>query len=422
LMATLFRATALETRFPLNMNVLTADRTPRVLGLREVLRQWLDHRQEVLVRRSRHRVAAIEKRLAILDGFLAVYLNLDEVIRIIRTEDEPKPVLMKTFSLVEMQAEAILNMRLRSLRRLEEMEIRKEHKALTKELRGLRGLLEDVGLRWTRIAEELEEVRGRFGDGPLGTRRTELGDVPAEVAISLDAHLEREPITVVLSEKGWIRAVRGHLADGAELKFKEGDRLRRLVPCETTDKLCLFATNGRAYTLKAGELPRGRGDGQPVRLLAEMSNEDDIAALFIWRDGARHLVASSAGRGFVVKAADLFAEKRTGKQVLNVKPGETAAFCVPAEGDHVAAIGQHRKLLVFPLEQVPEMARGGGVTLQKYKDGGLRDVKVFRLAEGLTWKLGEKTRTETDLAAWLGERAQVGRMPPNGFPKSGLFG
>ena len=421
LMATLFRATQLESRFPLNMNVLTADRTPRVLGLREVLRQWLDHRQIVLVRRSNHRLAAIERRLEILEGFLAVYLNLDEVIRIIRNEDEPKPVLMKTFELTDVQAEAILNMRLRSLRKLEELEIRKEHKNLSRERKDLQTLLKDTALQWDRIVGELEETRAKFGDGVLGKRRTELGSAAADVEVSTEAFVEREPITVILSEKGWIRAVKGHGIDAEAQKFKEGDRLRMLVPCETTDKLCLFATNGRAYTLKAADLPRGRGDGQAVRLLAELTNEDDVAEFFIWREGGRHLVASNAGRGFLVKSEDLLAEKRTGKTVLNLKPGEEALLCRPAEGDHIAVIGENKKLLVFPLDQVPEMARGAGVMLQKYKDGGLGDAKVFRIADGLTWKLGEKTRTETNLRDWLGERAQAGRMPPNGFPKSGKF-
>ncbi len=421
LMETLFRATALESRFPLNMNVLTADRTPVVLGLKGVLRAWLDHRQIVLVRRSQHRLAAIERRLEILDGFLAVFLNLDEVIRIIRFEDEPKATLISTFTLNDVQAEAILNMRLRSLRRLEEMEIRKEHAALSKELAGVRRLLDSEKLRWDRIAAELADTAKKFGDGPLGARRTMLGDVPAAIEVSTDAFMEREPITVILSDKGWLRAVKGHLAEGTELKFKEGDKLRLAVPCETTDRLCLFATQGRAYTLKAGDLPRGRGDGQPVRLIAEMTNEDDVRALFVLRDGARYLVASNAGRGFIVKSEDLVSEKRTGKQVLNMKPGEEATICAPSNGDHLAVIGDNKKLLVFPLDQVPEMARGAGVMLQKYRDGGMRDAKVFRLADGLTWKLGEKTRTETALRDWLGERAQAGRLPPNGFPKSGKF-
>jgi topoisomerase-4 subunit A len=421
LMATLFRATALESRFPLNMNVLTADRTPRVLSLRDVLRQWLDHRQEVLVRRSRHRLGVIDRRLEILDGFLSVFLNLDEVIRIIRTEDEPKPVLMQTFSLSDMQAEAILNMRLRSLRKLEELEIRKEHKNLTKERRDLNALLKSEDLRWDRIVAELEETRAKFGGGTLGARRTELGSAPADVDVSTEAFVEREAITVILSEKGWIRAVKGHISDGDSQKFKEGDRLRLLVPCETTDRLCLFATNGRAYTLKAADLPRGRGDGQPVRLLADLTNEDDVAALFVWREGARYLVASSAGRGFVVKSEDMLAEKRTGKTVLNLKSGEEALICTPADGDHIAVIGENKKLLIFPIDQVPSMARGAGVMLQKYKDGGMKDAKVFRLEDGLSWKLGEKTRTETAPRDWLGERAQAGRLPPNGFPKSGKF-
>lgn len=421
LMETLFRATALEGRFPLNMNVLTADRTPMVLGLRGVLRAWLDHRHEVLVRRSRHRLAAIERRLEILEGYLAVFLNLDEVIRIIREEDEPKPRLMERFTLTELQAEAILNMRLRSLRRLEEMEIRREHKGLTRERKELTALLGKESLRWARIADELEETRKRFGAGALGDRRTVLGGPPTAATVDFEAIVEREPITVVLSEKGWVRALRGHLADGAELKFKDGDALRLLLPCQTTDRLCLFGTNGRAYTLRAGDLPRGRGDGQPIRLLAELGNEDDVAALFVWRDGVRWLVASKAGRGMLVRSDDLLAEKRTGKQVLNLKPGDEALICLPAEGDHLAVVGEGRKLLVFPLEQVPELSRGAGVVLQKYKDGGLNDAKVFRLADGLTWRLGEKTRTETALGEWIGERGQVGRMPPSGFPKSGRF-
>jgi topoisomerase-4 subunit A len=422
LMQTLFRATALETRFPLNMNVLDATRTPRVMPLRDVLRAWLDHRHEVLVRRSRHRLAAIERRLEVLQGYLSVYLNLDEVIRIIREEDEPKPRLMERFTLSEVQAEAILNMRLRSLRKLEEMEIRREHKSLAKERKEIQALLKDDALRWERIAGELLEVQKKFGSGSLGARRTEFGAAPQPAEMETHAFIEREPITVVLSEKGWIRAVRGHVSDGSDLKFKEGDRLKLLLPCFTTDRLCLFGTNGRAYTLKAADLPRGRGDGQPVRLVADLTNEDDVATMFVPNEGGKYLVASSAGRGFVVAAPELLAEKRTGKQVLNLKPGEEAALCVPVEGDHVAVVGENRRLLVFPIDQMPEMPRGAGVILQKYREGGLRDAKVFRLADGLTWRLGEKVRTENNLRDWLGERAQAGRLPPNGFPKSGRFG
>jgi len=421
LMETLFRATQLETRFSLNMNVLTADHTPVVMGLGGVLRAWLDHRHEVLERRSRYRLAAIQRRLEVLDGYLAVYLNLDEVIRIIREEDHPKPALIAHFTLTDTQAEAILNMRLRSLRRLEEMEIRKEHKALSREAKDIGALLKDEKLRWARIESELEQTIAKFGSGKLGDRRTTFGEAPSGLDVSAEQLIEREPITVILSQKGWIRALRGHLAEAAELKFKEGDALRLLIPCQSTDRLCLIATGGRAHTLRAGDLPRGRGDGQPLRIAAEMGNDDDVVTLFVWQEGRRYLLASDAARGFLIASADLLAEKRTGKQVLNLKPGERTLLCAAAEGDHVATIGTNRKLLVFPLDQVPDLSRGSGVLLQKYRDGALADAKVFRLEDGLTWKLGDKTRTETDLRPWLGLRAQAGRLPPNGFPKSGRF-
>jgi topoisomerase-4 subunit A len=421
LMETVFRATALESRFPLNMNVLDATRTPRVMALGEVLRAWLDHRHEVLVRRTRHRLAAIERRIEVLDGYLLVYLNLDEVIRIIREEEEPKPRLMARFELSEVQAESILNMRLRSLRRLEEMEIRKEHRNLTKERREAQALLKDTGQRWERIVAELETTREKFGGGKLGARRTEIGVAPVAMEVATEGFVEREPLTVVLSDKGWIRAFKGHLDEDAELRFKEGDKLKLRLHCQTTDRLTLFGTNGRAYTLKPADLPRGRGDGQPVRLVAELTNEDDVLALFVANEGGKYLVASSTGRGFVVPGTELSAEKRTGKQVLNLRPGEEAQVCVPAEGDHVAMVGANRRLLVFPLDQIPEMARGAGVILQRYKDGRLADAKVFRFAEGLSWRLGEKTRTETNLRDWLGERAQTGRLPPNGFPRAPKF-
>ncbi len=421
LMETLFRATQLETRFSLNMNVLTADHTPVVMGLGGVLRAWLDHRHEVLERRSRYRLAAIQRRLEVLDGYLAVYLNLDEVIRIIREEDHPKPALIAHFTLTDTQAEAILNMRLRSLRRLEEMEIRKEHKALSREAKDIGALLKDEKLRWARIESELEQTIAKFGSGKLGDRRTTFGEAPSGLDVSAEQLIEREPITVILSQKGWIRALRGHLAEAAELKFKEGDALRLLIPCQSTDRLCLIATGGRAHTLRAGDLPRGRGDGQPLRIAAEMGNDDDVVTLFVWQEGRRYLLASDAARGFLIASADLLAEKRTGKQLLNLKPGERTLLCAAAEGDHVATIGTNRKLLVFPLDQVPDLSRGSGVLLQKYRDGALADAKVFRLEDGLTWKLGDKTRTEADLRPWLGLRSQAGRLPPNGFPKSGRF-
>ena len=421
LMETLFRATALESRFPLNMNVLDADRTPRVMSLKEVLRAWLDHRHEVLQRRTNHRLGAIARRLEILDGYLIAYLNLDEVIRIIREEDEPKPRLMERFGLNDTQTEAILNMRLRALRRLEEMEIRKEHKKLSAEQKKLQALMKSEAARWQTIGEEIESMRTRFGDGALGARRTATGAALPEVVVDEAAFVEREPITVILSEKGWIRAQKGHVSLDGELRFKEGDSLSIALHAETTDRLVLFATNGKAFTLKADAIPRGRGDGQPVRLMLDLTNEDAVVTMFVHREGLRYLVAASDGKGFLVKGEELLAEKRTGKQVLNVDPPTEAAVCVPAEGDSIAVIGDNRKLLLFPLDQVPEMTRGRGVQLQSYRDGGLADVKVFTRKEGLSWALGERTRVETDLRAWVGNRAGAGKAPPNGFPRSNRF-
>jgi topoisomerase-4 subunit A len=421
LMETMFRATSLESRFPLNMNVLDAERTPRVMSLREVLRAWLDHRHVVLVRRTEHRLAAIARRLEILDGYLIAYLNLDEVIRIIRAEDEPRPVLMATFSLSELQADSILNMRLRSLRKLEEMEIRKEHKKLSAEQKRLQGLMGSDAKRWAAIAEEIAATRAAFGDGALGKRRTETGRLLPAVLVDETAFVEREPITVILSDKGWIRAQKGHIPLDGEIRFKEGDSLLVALHAETTDRIVVFATNGKAYTIKADTLPRGRGDGQPVRLLLDLTNEVAVVAMFVHRDATRFLVAASDGKGFIVKGEDLLAEKRTGKQVMNIDPPTEAALCVPADGDTVAVIGENRKLLVFPIDQVPEMSRGRGVQLQAYRDGGLSDAKVFTRADGLTWTLGGRTRTEADLRAWMGNRAGAGKAPPNGFPKGNRF-
>ncbi len=428
LMETMFRATSLETRFSLNMNVLNAERTPLVMGLKQVLRAWLDHRHEVLIRSTNHRLAAIGRRMEILAGYLSVFLNLDEVIHIIRTEDEPKRELIRRFSLNENQAEAILNMRLRSLRRLEEIEIRKEHDELAQEQADLVALLAQTDKRWHRIGDELAAIRAKFMGGLLGMRRTVIADAPAPMVIDATAHIEREAITAILSDKGWVRAVRGAVADTAELKFKEGDKLRLLVPCETIDRLCLFATNGKFFTVRAVDLPRGRGDGQPVRLLGDLSNEDDVVALFPWREKTRYLVASTTGRGFLVSGDEILAEKRTGKQVLNLKPDEEAKICVPVTGDHVAITSKAGSLLIFPLDQVPEMTRGGGVILQKYKSGGLLDseglcdLRLFNLADGLSWKQGDRLRTETNLTPWIAARGSVGKKPPHGFPRSGRFG
>jgi topoisomerase-4 subunit A len=421
MMETLFRLTALESRFPLNMNVLDADRTPKVMGLKDVLRAWLDHRHVVLVRRTEHRLAAIARRLEILDGYLIVYLNLDEVIRIVREEDKPKEALMATFSLTEIQANAILDMRLRALRRLEEMEIRKEHKKLTTEQKKLQGLMQSEKARWNAIAEELEAIRTKFGSGPLGDRRSEIGKALPEVAIDDTHFVEKEPITVILSEKGWIRAQRGHLPAEAELKFKEGDELLAAVHAQTTDRLVLFATNGKSYTLRADAIPRGRGDGQPVRLLVDLTNEDAVVAMFVHADGAKWLVASTDGKGFVVKGEDLLAEKRTGKQVLLVEAGKEALVCAPVSGDSVAVTSSDR-LLVFPLDQLPEMSRGRGVQLIALKDGELKDAKTFALKEGLSWRYGGGVKVETDLRAWRGQRAGAGKSPPDRFPRDRRFG
>ncbi|MGE5504134.1 MAG: DNA topoisomerase IV subunit A [Actinomycetota bacterium] len=426
LMEQLFRQTDLESRFPLNMNVLAPDDhghlVPQVMGLKGVLQAFLDHRMEVLERRSLHRLDKIARRLEVLAGFLIAYLNLDEVIRIIREEDEAKAALIKRFELTEVQAEAILNMRLRSLRKLEEIEIKREHANLSKEQKDLQDLLADEARRWKKIASEIAEVGKKFGQAtPLGRRRTELGEAPSAVVVPIEAFIEREPITVVLSDKGWIRALKGHSDDTAALKFKEGDQLKFALKAETTDKLLLFASDGRFYTLGGDKLPSGRGFGEPLRLMIDLANDADIVHVMVHRPGRRLLVSSNAGRGFQVDEAEVLAQTRSGKMVLNLEAGEKATFCLPVEGDAVAVIGDNRKLLVFMADEIPVMTRGRGVMLQKYRDGGAADIKVFKLADGLSWALGERVRTETDLTPWLGKRASVGRLPPTGFPRSNKF-
>jgi topoisomerase IV subunit A len=425
LMESLFRATDLEIRYPLNLNVLDADNTPRVMNLREALKAFLDHRHVVLVRRTNNRLAAIERRLEILDGFLIAYLNLDEVIRIIREEDDPKAKMMRRWKLTDTQVEAILNMRLRALRKLEEIEIKTEHKALTAERKDLKGLLKDEDRRWKTIAGEIEALKKQFpATSPLGRRRTEIADAPAPIEVPIEALVEREPVTVICSDKGWIRTMKGHLTPEqlADVKYKEGDRARFVLTAQSTDKLLLFATNGRFYTLGIDKLPGGRGHGEPVRLMLDLGNDQDLVQLLVHKPGRKLLVAAADGRGFVVPEDEVIAQTRAGKQVLNLAEGVEAAVCTPAEGDHAAVVGENRKLIIFELAELPEMTRGRGVTLQKYKDGGLSDAKVFTLAEGLTWRSGERTRTENDLQPWIGKRAQAGRLPPNGFPKANKFG
>ena len=485
LMGTLFRNSDLEVRFSLNMNVLIDGVTPKVCSMKEVLRAFLDFRREVLIRRSRHRMAKIDHRLEVLQGLITAFLNLDRVIEIIRYDDEPKIALMyedwstphqatltramseaeyrsplegvdidalrlvadaeaeatgvlsetapdrevpqsyegRENGLSDVQAEAILNMRLRSLRRLEEEALVRERDALMEERADLEDLLEDETLQWDAIAEQLREVRKAFGrafDG--GARRTAFAEAGEVEEVPLEAMIDREPITVVCSKMGWIRAMSGHIDLDRELKFKDGDVGRFVFHAETTDRLLVFGTNGRFYTLSAANLPGGRGMGEPLRLMVDLPNESDIVDLFIHKPGRKLLVASSAGDGFIVPEDDVLAQTRTGKQVLNVKDSVRAQVCRPVTGDHVACVGENRKVLVFALGELPEMGRGKGVRLQKYKDGGLSDATTFTLAEGLSWlDPAGRTRTETELAEWIGKRAGTGRMAPRGFPRDNRF-
>jgi topoisomerase-4 subunit A len=427
LMESLFKLTELESRVPLNMNVLIRGRIPKVVGLAEALSEWLAHRRDVLLRRSRYRLSQIEHRLEVLGGYLIAYLNLDKVIKIIRNEDEPKPVLMKTFKLSDVQAEAILNMRLRNLRRLEEMEIRREDKELRAEKKSLEELVRSEKQQWKKIADEIKSLRDKFGPKtPLGKRRTGFAEAPEhdEAAIE-EALVEREPITVVVSEKGWIRALRGQVADLSNLAFKADDALKLAFFAETTSKLLVFATNGRFYTIEAAKLPGGRGHGEPVRLFIDLEQEADVIAVFRYQGGRKLLVASRQGRGFIVAEDECLANTRKGKQVLNVKAPDAAAAVAPAEGELVAAIGENRKMLIFPIDQVPEMTRGRGVRLQRHKDGGLSDIKTFEVEKGLTWtdSAGRVFNlTLKELADWRGNRADAGRLAPKGFPKTNKFG
>ena len=453
LMGMLFRNSDLELRFSLNMNVLIDGLTPKVCSMKEVLRAFLDHRQEVLVRRSGHRLAKIDHRLEVLEGFILAFLNLDRVIDIIRYDTDPKTSLMfedwardhpramaesdyvgpQTYrkvivgqeELSEIQAEAILNMRLRSLRRLEEIELRRERDDLQKERANLDDLLEDVGLQWSKIAEQLRATRRAFGkDYKGGSRRTVFAEVDEMEEVPLEAMIEREPVTIVCSKMGWIRAMSGHLALDKALKYKDGDEAQFIFHAETTDKLIAFGSNGRFFTILAANLPGGRGMGEPLRLMIDLPNEAEIIDLFIYDPKIKRLVASTAGDGFVVNETEIVAQTRSGRQVLNVK-GETKALTSqPIQGKYVACIGENRKMLVFDISELPEMNRGKGVRLQKYKDGGLSDVTTFSMGDGLSWKdPAERTRTveEAELQEWIGKRASAGRMAPRGFPRDNCF-
>jgi topoisomerase-4 subunit A len=427
MMESLFKLTELENRIPLNMNVLVKGRIPKVLGLAEVLREWLDHRRDVLVRRSKFRLSQIEHRLEVLGGYLVAYLNLDKVIKIIRTEDEPKPVLMKTFKLTEVQADAILNMRLRNLRKLEEMEIRSEDKALREEHKKLKALVGSEAQQWATIAGQIREIKTTFGPKTeLGRRRTHFAEAPAhdEAAIE-EAMVVREPITVVVSEKGWVRALRGHVSDLSGVAFKQDDALRFAFPTETTAKILIFGSNGRFYTIDAAKLPGGRGHGEPLRLFIDLEQDADVVAAMAYDGSRKFLVASYQGNGFIVPEAEVLGTTRKGKQVLNLKAPDRAAAVTVVTGEQVATVGENRKLLVFPLDQVPEMTKGRGVRLQRYLDKGLSDVATFEVEKGLTW-IDTAGRTFTlslkDLKDWRGDRAAAGRIRPDRFLTNNKFG
>jgi topoisomerase IV subunit A len=426
LMESLFKLSELELRFPLNMNVLSRGKVPNVLSLKQVLKEWLDHRRDVLIRRSKFRLGEIDKRLELLGGYLIAYLNIDEVIRIIREEDEPKPVMIARFGINDVQAEAILNLRLRALRKLEEFEIRKEFDALTAEKDGIVKLLASDALQWKLVAWEIVEVRAKYGpDTKLGKRRTTFGEAADHAHEDLQtAMIEREPVTVVVSEKGWLRAMKGHLTDYASLTFKEGDRLKLAFHAQTTDRILVFTTGGKFYLIGADRLPGGRGNGEPIRIIVDLENDQDIVTAFVHDPNRKLLLASHEGYGFIVPEKEAAANTRKGIKVMNVKAPDEAKLCLTVTGDTVAIVGENRKMLVFPLTEVPEMARGKGVRLQKYRDGGVLDLKTFAMADGLSWQDAADrtfTRSKDELMEWIGARASAGRTVPKGFPRTGKF-
>ncbi len=425
LMEALFRSCDLETRFNMNLNVLENGLVPKVMNLKEALQNWLDHQQVVLVRRSQFRLEKVLHRLEVLEGYLIVFLNIDEVIRIIRFEDDPKQCLIDTFKLSEVQVEAILNLRLRRLHKLEEIEIRSEHDELTKERDELEKLIKSEARQWTRIKKQIKELQKMFGqDTELGRRRTTIGSTPKPIAVDLDAvMIEKEPVTVICSSQGWIKAMKGHGHNPKDLKYKDGDRGQFILEVQTTDKLIIFATNGRFYTLGCDKLPSGRGFGEPLRIMVDIPNDANVTSMRIHNPGTKMLVASTDGRGFIVKSDDVLAQTKSGKQVLNVSGKVEAALCryVNDGDDHVATIGKNRKMLVFPISELPEMSKGKGVILQKFKEGGLSDAKTFSMETELEYKYGTGTTVVEDIEPWIGKRASAGRLPPNGFPKSNRF-
>jgi len=422
LMEHLFRQTELEVRFAMNMNVLDSDGVPRVMSIKEVLSEFLKHRHNVLIRRANYRLDKINNRLEILSGYLIAYLNLDEIIRIIREEDEPKAMLISKFNLTDNQAEAILNMKLRNLRKLEENEIRKEFDDLTAEKNDLETLLGDEKLRWQAIGGEIKFIREKFGKKTsLGRRRTEFSEAPENIEVTIEALVEKEPITVILSQKGWIRCMKGHVPLSDEFKFKDDDSLHQAIHAQTTDKIILFDTSGKFFNINANEIPSGRGFGQPLRLMIDLGINDNICEMFVFDAKAQYLIASNTGKGFLVDENHILAQTRNGRKIMNLAEGEVACFCKQITGNMVAIIGENRKLLVFKLEEIPTMARGRGVTLQKYKDGCMTDVQIFKEEDGFSYNRAGGIRTETNLLGWLGHRGQVGKLAPFGFPKNNKF-
>ncbi len=422
LMEHLFKQTELEIRFSMNMNVLDSDGVPRVMSIKEVLHEFLQHRIMVLQRRVKYRLEKINARLEILSGYLIAYLNLDEIIRIIREEDEPKKVMMAKFNLTENQAEAILNMKLRSLRKLEEAEIRQEYADLEAEKEQLDALLADEGKRWEAIAGEIKQIKEKFGKKTaLGRRRTEFAEVAEDIEVPVEIFVEKEPITVILSQKGWIRCIKGHANLNDDFKFKDDDALQLAVHAQTTDKIVLFDTSGKFFNISGSEIPSGRGFGQPLRLMIDLGNNDNICEMFVFEPKASYVIASTDGKGFVVDENHLLAQTRNGRKIMNLADGEAAMFCKKITGDMIATVGENRKLLIFPIEEIPGMARGRGVTLQKYKDGRLSDMQIFKKEEGFTFEKNTGAKTETELLAWLGHRGQVGKLVPFGFLKTNKF-
>ena len=422
-MEQLFNATELENRVGLNMNVLGADLIPRVMNLRDVLRCFLEHRETVLVRRSKYRLEKLEHRVEVLEGYRIAYLNLDEVITIIREDAEPKRTLMTKWRLSDRQAEAILNMRLRALRRLEEVSINDEHAALMEERAGLSSILRNKNERQKLIPDQIKSVRKRFGKKTaLGQRRTEISTAPREIVLPVDILIEREPVTIICSQKGWLRLAKGHLKETSALKYKEGDNARFILHAHTTDKMLIFASNGRFYTLAVDKLPSARGHGDPIRLMIDLPVERDIVAAFLHRPGEKVIIAARSGRGFIVREEDVIAQTKNGKKVLNLNKGDEAQACASVYGDGVAVLGENRKLLIFSQSEIPQMSRGRGVKLQSYKDGDLSDLTTLDTKRGLSWKTGAGVRTEIDIGGYIGKRAQSGRLAMRGFPRRNKFG